>query len=145
MKLLIYSFFVALAIPFFTYSLDPKNPADSCDRFISEADKKHCVEKAASTKIDWYASSLCQKIDDDTVFLSCFDAIEKAQFDPKAVEACEGFSTQDDSLKLKCLEIVKNRPLGDCKTYKEFNGFEHCMKAKTARLPASEKSFFQSK
>ncbi len=145
MKLLIYSFFMALAIPIFTYSLDPKNPIDSCDRFISASDKKHCLEKAGSSKVDWYASSLCQKIDDDKVFLSCFDAIETAQFDPKAVEACEAFSTQDDSLKLKCLEVVKNKTVGDCKTRKEFNSFETCMKTKSARLPASEKNFFQTK
>ena len=145
MRLLIYSFFVALAIPIFTYSLDPKNPTDSCERFISAADKKHCLEKAASPKVDWYASSLCQKIDDDKVFLSCFDAIDSAQFDPKAVEACEGFASQDDSLKLKCLELVKNRQMGDCKSRKEFNSFENCMKSKAARLPASEKNFFQSK
>ena len=145
MRLLIYSFFVALAIPIFTYSLDPKNPTDSCERFISAADKKHCLEKAASPKVDWYASSLCQKIDDDKVFLRCFDAIDSAQFDPKAVEACEGFASQDDSLKLKCLELVKNRQMGDCKSRKEFNSFENCMKSKAARLPASEKNFFQSK
>ena len=145
MKLLVYSFFVALAIPLFTYSLDPKNPTDSCDRFISAADKKHCLQKTASPKIDWYASSLCQQIDDDKVFFNCFDAIETAQFDPKAVEACEGFTSQDDSLKLKCLELVKNRPLGDCKSQKDFNKFENCMKMKTARLPASERSFFQTK
>ncbi len=145
MKLLIYSFFMALAIPIFTYSLDPKNPIDSCDRFISDSDKNHCLEKAGSPKVDWYASSLCQKIDDDKVFLSCFDAIEAAQFDPKAVEACETFASQDDSLKLKCLELVKNRPIGDCKTRKEFKSFESCMKSKSARLPASERTFFQTK
>lgn len=145
MKLLIYSFFMALAIPIFTYSLDPKNPIDSCDRFISATDKKHCLDKAGSPKVDWYASSLCQKIDDDKVFLSCFDTIEAAQFDPKAIEACEAFASQDDSLKLKCIELVKNRPIGDCKARKEFNSFEICMKSKAARLPASEKTFFQSK
>ena len=143
MKLLIYSFFVALAIPIFTYSLDPKNPTESCDRFINDADKKHCLQKAASPQLDWYASSLCQKMDDDKIFLSCFDAIAKAQFDPKAVEACEGFGSQDDSLKLKCLELVKNRPIGHCNPHHEFPQFENCMTSKSDRVPASEKSFFQ--
>lgn len=143
MKLLIYSFFVALAIPIFTYSLDPKNPTESCDRLINDQDKQHCLERASSKDVDWYASSLCQKVDDDKVFLSCFDTIAKGQFDPKAVEACEGFATQDDSLKLKCLELVKNRPVGACDHQKEFGAFEGCMKAKSARMPASEKSFFQ--
>ncbi len=145
MKLLIYSFFITLAIPVFTYSLDPKNPTDSCDRFISEIDKKKCLDKAISPKMDWYASSLCQKIDNDTLFLSCFDSIERAQFDPKAVEVCEAFSADDDDLKLKCLEVVKNRSLGDCKNRKEFINFANCMKNKAGRLPALEKSFFQSK
>jgi hypothetical protein len=143
MKLLIYSFFVALAIPFFTFSIGPKDPKDSCDRFINEADKKQCLQKATSTNMDWYASSLCEKIDDDKIFLSCFDAIEKAQFDPRGVEACESYAAQDDSLKLRCLNLVKNKPVGDCRHQHDIESFEKCLSSTSGRLPAAQKSFFQ--
>jgi hypothetical protein len=143
MKLLLYTFFIAVAVPFFTFSMDAKNPKDACERFLNETEKKACEEKATSKDIDWYASSLCEKIDNDKLFLSCFDSIQRAHFDPKALEHCEAISADEDGSRMKCLELVKNKVLGDCSTKKDLTTLESCLKTTNARLPSSERKFFQ--
>jgi hypothetical protein len=142
MKLVLYTFFVTVAIPFLTFSIDPKNPSDACERFIHEQDQKNCLKKVESKAIDWYASALCEKIDDDATFLSCFDFLSKAQFDPKAVSHCETVATEDQD-KYKCLQVVGNKSLGNCGTKKDLTSLEVCMKAANGRLPADDKKFYQ--
>lgn len=143
MKLLLYTFFVAVGIPFFTFSLDPKNPADACERFIHESDKKTCLAKVSSPDIDWYASSFCEQLGDDKVFLSCFDSIHKAQFDPKAIELCEKMAGTEDGPKMNCLQMVKNKTIGACEKKSTMAELEACLKNSSARLPAQKKNFFQ--
>lgn len=137
-----YSFFVALAVPLFTFSLDPKDPSEACERFITEKEKKNCLGKVNHTQVDWYATSFCEKIDDDPTFLKCLDSLQKAQFDPRAIATCESFLDLEDSAKLRCLQAIKNRPAGVCQSKKSLADFEQCL-GKNARQPANEKSFFQ--
>lgn len=134
MKILLYSLFIFFGVPLVSFSLEPNNPVDICDRFLNEKKKSDCMKKVSSDN-DWYALNLCEKIQDDEKFMTCIETTYKAEFDPRLLGSCEQLSDSSDDNRLKCISLVKNRSWGTCKSGSDLSSLESCLK--TTRLPAS--------
>ncbi len=151
-KLILKSAMVLLTIPLVSLAIDPRNPETYCDRFISETHRKVCTEKSKNPNLDWYAASVCARIQDDDVLLKCWDHVKGHEFLPDALEVCSQFENRSDEEILGCLRVIKDKgfqkkEVDSCKKQSNFAQALDCLKSqKSSRLPASSKknsNFYQ--
>jgi hypothetical protein len=101
-----------------TYALEAQNPASMCERMIHAPEKQECEKDAHNLKLDWYAASACNAINDDKKFLSCWKNVAGADFNPEALGRCvENPDDQDDSIYKCILSLKNNRVPASVKAY----------------------------
>lgn len=143
MKLLIYSLFVSVFIPLITYSIEPSDPKHYCDRFVVSPELEECKKITLDKNLDWYMSSVCQQLEEDSSFLKCLKDNVGHQFQPKALELC--LQVKEDE-KLGCLQNIRNKvysvkALNHCQKIMDSSQWPSCLqKSGEKRQPSS---FFQ--
>lgn len=91
-----------------SFALEAMNPVSLCSRMIHDSDKKKCEKDAKKLKLDWYAATACNALNDDKKFMNCWQNISGAEFNPEAISRCvENPDDKDDSI-FKCIISLKN-------------------------------------
>ncbi len=91
-----------------SFALEAMNPVSLCSRMIHETGKKECDIQASKLKLDWYAATACNALNDDKVFLSCWKSISGAEFNPEALGRCVENPDDSDDAILDCIMSLKN-------------------------------------
>lgn len=94
----------------FAFALEPMNPKAICEqRMIVTEEKNQCATKAKSLKLDWYAATACNALNDDKKFLSCWQSVSGGQFNPDALGRCVESPDDTDEVILKCIVSLKDK------------------------------------
>ena len=146
LKVIIQSYFVIFSIPFITFALDPKDPETICERLLGEATKNKCKEIAKKKNLDWYAAAACNELDDDQIFMSCWEKIVDAQFNPEALDFCTRRSSDSDQDRFNCILGVRNKSIGveKLKSCEKTASFSECLQKEMSRVPASQPEIYQN-
>jgi hypothetical protein len=79
------------------------------ERMIAHEDRKQCTSLADKLKLDWYAATACQAINDNQKFLNCWKKIAGGEFNTEALGRCvENIDNSDDSI-LTCIVSLKDK------------------------------------
>ncbi len=91
-------------------AIEPMDPRAMCsERMVSQEDKQQCSSLADKLKLDWYAATACQAINDNKKFLSCWMKIAGGEFNTDDLGRCvENFDNSDDSI-LTCIVSLKDK------------------------------------
>lgn len=89
-------------------AIEPINPESLCERFLKPADQSACVQRAKSMDLDWYAVSICNKIDDDDAFTDCWKKINGRSYSVPQLASCAD-ETMTNSKRLQCLMKSESR------------------------------------
>lgn len=145
LKIIFQSYLVIFSIPFITFALDPKNPASICERLIGDLEKNKCSEIANKKNLDWYGAAACNELNDDQIFMTCWEKIIDAHFVPEALDLCTRGTNDSDQDRLNCILGVRNKKIGSEKLKKceKSPSFSDCLKKEIERQPASQNDFFQ--
>ena len=110
--MLMLSLFVLLNSTFMkpipSYALEAMNPTSLCSRMIHQPEKKECEQKAGKLKLDWYAATACNALNDDKKFLNCWQNISGAEFNPDSLSRCVENPDDNDESIFKCIISLKN-------------------------------------
>lgn len=77
--------------------VEPINPDSLCERFLKESDQAACLKKTKKMDLDWYAVSVCNRIEDDDVFMDCLKKIDGKGYAPAALASCAGEDVKDEA------------------------------------------------
>lgn len=106
------TFFLLLASSLFSsqvsFALEAMNPASLCSRMIHQPDRRECELKASKLKLDWYAATACNALNDDKKFLNCWQNISGAEFNPDSLSRCVENPDDNDESIFKCIISLKN-------------------------------------
>ncbi len=91
-----------------SFALEAMKPASLCTRMIHNLGKKECEVKATKLKLDWYAATACNALNDDKFFLTCWQNIAGADFNPDALSRCVENPDDNDDAIYKCIISLKN-------------------------------------
>ena len=91
-----------------SFALEAMNPSSLCSRMIHQPEKKECEQKAAKLKLDWYAATACNALNDDKKFLNCWQNISGAEFNPDSLSRCVENPDDNDESIFKCIISLKN-------------------------------------
>lgn len=98
-------FVLFLFFPLLGFAIDAVNPESTCDRFMTKAENKKCLEKIKKLQPDSYLASVCEKQFDDDAFYDCIEISGFATFNPIKVSHCEDTSLSDNA-RLDCVRGV---------------------------------------
>ncbi len=91
-----------------SFALEAMDPASLCSRMIHETGKKECEIKAKKLKLDWYAATACNALNDDKIFMNCWQKIAGSEFNPEALGRCVENPDDQDDMILKCILTLKD-------------------------------------
>lgn len=83
-------------------AVEPVNPESLCERFLKPAEQANCLKRAKSMDLDWYAVSICDKIEDDDTLLDCWSKINGRTYSPASLASCAGDDLKDQD-RIGCL------------------------------------------
>ena len=91
-----------------SFALEAMNPSSLCTRMIHASGKKECEIKATKLKLDWYAATACNALNDDKFFMNCWQNVSGADFNPDALSRCVENPDDNDDAIYKCIISLKN-------------------------------------
>jgi hypothetical protein len=91
-----------------SFALEAMNPVSLCGRMINASEKKECEMKAKKLKLDWYAATACNAVNDNKIFMNCWQNVSGAEFNPEALGRCVENPDDNDDVIYKCIVSLKN-------------------------------------
>lgn len=96
----------------YALAIEPMNPVEMCkERMIHVDEREQCIKKAKTLKLDEYAATACNALDNDKKFLICWQSVSGGVFNPDALSRCVESGDDSDDAILSCIVSLKNRRL----------------------------------
>jgi hypothetical protein len=103
-------FFFIFSLGLSLEAIEPMDPKAMClERMVAQDERLKCASLADKLKLDWYAATACQAINDNKKFLNCWQKIAGGEFNTDDLSRCvENIDNSDDSI-LTCIVSLKDK------------------------------------
>lgn len=93
-----------------SFAIEPMDPKAMCEQRMIHADQRQeCKKKASTLKLDWYVATACNALNDDKMFLACWQSVSGGEFNPEALSRCVESPDDTDEAILTCIVSLKNK------------------------------------